>query len=217
MGKVIWSFSAKFFYFHIVLVLVYLWCFGKYWLISLAIGYTWENLFSCCFGEYLSNFIWYWFRWSASLQINEFVKLGGDQLVPYYADILGAILPCISDKEEKIRVVSWLVLSLSCISLSSFLLFIAFHQNLSSVQVSNPCKPHPLTQTKRVKREKYFGAVIVSQTLFWYFFLSASLINQVARETNEELRAIQADPAEGFDVGAILSIARRCYSCNLEK
>lgn len=39
------------------------------------------------------------------LQINEFVKLGGDQLIPYYADILGAILPCISDKEEKIRVV----------------------------------------------------------------------------------------------------------------
>lgn len=39
-------------------------------------------------------------------QINEFVKLGGDQLVPHYADILGAILPCISDKEEKIRVVS---------------------------------------------------------------------------------------------------------------
>ena len=25
--------------------------------------------------------------------------------MPYYADILGAILPCISDKEEKIRVV----------------------------------------------------------------------------------------------------------------
>lgn len=41
-------------------------------------------------------------------QINEFVKLGGDQLVLYYADILGAILPCISDKEEKIRVVSLL-------------------------------------------------------------------------------------------------------------
>lgn len=38
-------------------------------------------------------------------QIYEFVKLGGEQLVPYYADILGAILPCISDKEEKIRVV----------------------------------------------------------------------------------------------------------------
>ena len=40
------------------------------------------------------------------LQINEFVKLGGEQLVPYYADILGAILPCIADKEEKICVVS---------------------------------------------------------------------------------------------------------------
>lgn len=47
------------------------------------------------------------------VQINEFVKLGGDQLVPYYADILGAILPCISDKEEKIRVVSLCFLLLS--------------------------------------------------------------------------------------------------------
>ncbi|KAI3717491.1 hypothetical protein L1987_69138 [Smallanthus sonchifolius] len=75
-------------------------------------------------------------RWTAITWINEFVKLGGDQLVPYYSDILGAILPCIADKEEKIRV--------------------------------------------------------------------------VARETNDELREIQADPAEGFDVGAILSIARRC-------
>ncbi|CAK9140309.1 unnamed protein product [Ilex paraguariensis] len=74
-------------------------------------------------------------RLTAITWINEFVKLGGDQLVPYYADIFGAILPCISDKEEKIRV--------------------------------------------------------------------------VARETNEELRAIKADPAEGFDIGAILSIARR--------
>lgn len=46
------------------------------------------------------------------MQINEFVKLGGDQLVPYYADILGAILPCIADKEEKIRVVSQYALSL---------------------------------------------------------------------------------------------------------
>ncbi|KAL4569460.1 hypothetical protein LXL04_025098 [Taraxacum kok-saghyz] len=77
-------------------------------------------------------------RWTAITWINEFVKLGGDQLVPYYADILGAILPCIADKEEKIRV--------------------------------------------------------------------------VARETNEELRAIKADPAEGFDVGAILDIAKRQLS-----
>jgi len=66
--------------------------------------------------------------------MNEFVKLGGDQLVPYYADILGAILPCISDKEEKIRV--------------------------------------------------------------------------VACETNEELRAVRADPAEGFDIGAVVTIAK---------
>uniref|UniRef100_A0A6M2F421 Vacuolar protein 14 C-terminal Fig4-binding domain-containing protein n=1 Tax=Populus davidiana TaxID=266767 RepID=A0A6M2F421_9ROSI len=81
-------------------------------------------------------------RLTAITWINEFVKLGGEQLVPYYADILGAILPCISDKEEKIRV--------------------------------------------------------------------------VARETNEELRAIKADPAEGFDVAAILSIARRQLSSEWE-
>lgn len=39
-------------------------------------------------------------------QVHEFVKLGQDHLVPYYADILGALLPCIADKEEKIRAVS---------------------------------------------------------------------------------------------------------------
>ncbi|KAM7271617.1 hypothetical protein ACFE04_030831 [Oxalis oulophora] len=81
-------------------------------------------------------------RLTAMTWIHEFVKLGGDQLVPYYSDILGAILPCIADKEEKIRV--------------------------------------------------------------------------VARETNEELRAIKADPAEGFDVGAILAIARRQLSSEWE-
>nr|PNR49916.1 hypothetical protein PHYPA_011813 [Physcomitrium patens] len=66
--------------------------------------------------------------------VNEFVKLGGDQLVPYYAEILGVVLPAISDKEEKIRV--------------------------------------------------------------------------VARETNEELQLIKAEPSEGFDIGAVLVIAR---------
>ncbi|KAH6773917.1 ARM repeat superfamily protein [Perilla frutescens var. frutescens] len=81
-------------------------------------------------------------RLTAITWINEFVKLGGDQLVPHYADILGAILPCISDKEEKIRV--------------------------------------------------------------------------VARETNEELRGIQADPAEGFDVRSILAVARRHLSSEWE-
>ncbi|WJX48434.1 PtdIns(3,5)P(2) sythesis regulation factor [Trifolium repens] len=81
-------------------------------------------------------------RLTAITWINEFVKLGGDQLVPYYADILGAILPCISDKEEKIRV--------------------------------------------------------------------------VARETNEELRSIKADPSEAFKVEAILSIARRQLSSEWE-
>ncbi|KAK9748647.1 hypothetical protein RND81_02G071900 [Saponaria officinalis] len=81
-------------------------------------------------------------RQTAITWINEFVKLGGDQLVPYYADILGAILPCISDKEEKIRV--------------------------------------------------------------------------VARETNEELRSFKAVPGEGFDVGAILAVAKRHLSSELE-
>lgn len=81
-------------------------------------------------------------RQTAITWINEFVKLGGDQLVPYYADILGAILPCISDDEEKIRV--------------------------------------------------------------------------VARETNEELRSMKAGPGEGFDVEAILAVAKRHLSSEWE-
>ncbi|KAL2904599.1 Protein VAC14-like protein [Bienertia sinuspersici] len=81
-------------------------------------------------------------RQTAITWINEFVKLGGDQLVPYYADILGAILPCISDKEEKIRV--------------------------------------------------------------------------VARETNEELRSFKSASGEGFDVGAILAVAKSHLSSDLE-
>jgi hypothetical protein len=48
-----------------------------------------------------------------ALQLNEFVKLSGEQLVPYYADILGAILPAISDKEEKIRMVCFLQFTFS--------------------------------------------------------------------------------------------------------
>ncbi|CAH2045856.1 unnamed protein product [Thlaspi arvense] len=81
-------------------------------------------------------------RLTAITWINEFVKLWGDQLVRYYADILGAILPCISDKEEKIRV--------------------------------------------------------------------------VARETNELLRSIHVQPSDGFNVGAILSVARRQLSSDYE-
>ena len=113
------------------------------------------------------------------MQINEFVKLGGDQLVPYYADILGAILPCISDKEEKIRVVSWFF-SLLYLVWCAFLLFSLMLRSLFIDFI-------------------YFKKL--SNKI--YLFL------KVARETNEELRAIKADPAEGFDVGSILCIARR--------
>ncbi|KAL9673635.1 hypothetical protein QQ045_029896 [Rhodiola kirilowii] len=72
------------------------------------------------------------------LTMHELVKLRGEQLIRYYADILVAVLPCISDWEEKTRV--------------------------------------------------------------------------VASETNEELRGIKADTPEGFDVSAMLSIARRQLS-----
>lgn len=47
----------------------------------------------------------------------------------------------------------------------------------------------------------------LSVTLTFLFVCASSF--QVSRETNDELRAIEADPAEGFDVGAILSVARR--------
>ncbi|CAH8363508.1 unnamed protein product [Eruca vesicaria subsp. sativa] len=81
-------------------------------------------------------------RLTAITWMNEFVTLGGDQLVHYYADILGAILPCVSDNNEKIR--------------------------------------------------------------------------EVARETNEELRSIHVEPSDGFDVGAILSVAKRQLSSDHE-
>jgi vacuole morphology and inheritance protein 14 len=103
------------------------------------------------------------------VQINEFVKLGGEQLVPYYADILGAILPCISDEEEKIRVV---------------LLFVPLliHTALANAN---------------------------SVLIHFIYSVIDFCACKVARETNEELRAIRADPTEGFDIGAILSIAKR--------
>ncbi|KAK9115123.1 hypothetical protein Syun_021920 [Stephania yunnanensis] len=41
-----------------------------------------------------------------NLPMNELVKLGGHLVVPYYANILGVILPCISDKEQKIQAVA---------------------------------------------------------------------------------------------------------------
>ncbi|KAK9271914.1 hypothetical protein L1049_002280 [Liquidambar formosana] len=74
--------------------------------------------------------------------INKFVKVGGENLVPHYADILGVILPCISDKDERIR--------------------------------------------------------------------------KVAHQTNEELHAFRPSPAEGLDIGAILSVAKRQLSSERE-
>lgn len=110
------------------------------------------------------------------------MKLGGEQLVPYYADILGAILPCISDEEEKIRVV------LACVML-------LIHIITADVNcVSLWCVP-----------------VQVALLIFLINFF----ICKVARETNEELRAIKADPTEGFDIGAILSIAKRFLTLSL--
>eukprot|EP00245_Coleochaete_scutata_P015075 TRINITY_DN658_c0_g1_i1.p1 TRINITY_DN658_c0_g1~~TRINITY_DN658_c0_g1_i1.p1 ORF type:complete len:730 (+),score=139.98 TRINITY_DN658_c0_g1_i1:143-2332(+) len=40
---------------------------------------------------------------TAMTWIQEFVKLGGNQLTKYYADILGVVLPAMSDKTENIR------------------------------------------------------------------------------------------------------------------
>jgi vacuole morphology and inheritance protein 14 len=47
--------------------------------------------------------------------------------------------------------------------------------------------------------------------LFFDFYL-----HKVARETNEELRSIHVEPSDGFDVGAILSVARRQLSSEFE-
>lgn len=46
-------------------------------------------------------------------------------MVPYYADILGAILPCIADNEEKIRVVSLLLLLLFSSKSNRFIIIVS--------------------------------------------------------------------------------------------
>ncbi|KAK3242703.1 PtdIns(3,5)P(2) sythesis regulation factor, partial [Cymbomonas tetramitiformis] len=45
-------------------------------------------------------------RLTAITWLHEFVDLGTDKLLPYVADVLGAILPCISHPEDRIREVS---------------------------------------------------------------------------------------------------------------
>lgn len=42
-----------------------------------------------------------------------------------------------------------------------------------------------------------------------YLSRPCCMLFQVAKETNEELRSVKAEPAEGFDIGAVLVIARR--------
>lgn len=54
-----------------------------------------------------------------------------------------------------------------------------------------------------------FFIVLASLSVALTFLFTCACPFQVSRETNDELRAIEADPAEGFDVGAILSVARR--------
>lgn len=50
---------------------------------------------------------------------------------------------------------------------------------------------------------------------FWFHWGNMKAVTmwgfQVARETNDELRAIKAEPSEGFDIGAVLVIARRYF------
>ena len=103
-------------------------------------------------------------RLTALTWIHEFVKLGGAQLVPYYAAILGALLPCISDGEEKIRAVRLV------------------HPPFSSLPL---CSPR--------------------------LMLPSPVAVQVARETNEEqmARVGPNSAAEGFEIAAVLTIARR--------
>lgn len=78
--------------------------------------------------------------------------------------------------------------------------------------------------TRRRKSEWYFpsyafdphntisanvNCVVCASSGIAFTLVTDFFVCKVARETNEELRAIKADPAEGFDIGAILSIAKR--------
>lgn len=61
-------------------------------------------------------------------------------------------------------------------------------------------------------------SALCNNRVFMIISYSLFLFNpQVAHETNEELRAINADPDEGFDVGSILLIAKRYGVCHSDK
>ena len=45
-------------------------------------------------------------RLTAINWVQEFINLGGDRLLLFYSEILGAIMHCISDADQEIRVVS---------------------------------------------------------------------------------------------------------------
>jgi len=108
MGKQIHIFNLHGYICGRVYIQVYILTSVSYNFVSVTIYYL---VWPCSFWQIIASLELYNSFPALTVQINEFVKLGGDQLVPYYADILGAILPCISDKEEKIRVVSWFKLS----------------------------------------------------------------------------------------------------------
>ena len=51
-------------------------------------------------------------RLTAITWVQEFIQLGGDRLLFFYSDILGAIMHCISDSDSDIRTVSFVLLLL---------------------------------------------------------------------------------------------------------
>ncbi|CAI5499188.1 unnamed protein product, partial [Closterium sp. Naga37s-1] len=148
------------------------------------------------------------------MQINDFVKLGGAQMMPYYAAVVGAILPCIADREEKIAAVR-----LAAAVVGAILPCIADLEEKIAAIVRDTNEE----QFARVKEQSMADGVNIArdtneEQLARVREQSVADLKYMPRDTNEEqlARVREQSVADGFDVRAVVEIARRELSSSWE-
>nr|CAB3501539.1 unnamed protein product [Digitaria exilis] len=120
-------------------------------------------------------------------------------MLGFLPDFLDGLFNMLSDSSHEIRQQADAALSEFLQEIKNspvVLMFYAFHADYSTLNEKN-------VDYGRM------AEILVRRAGSTDEFTRLTSITWVARETNEELRAIKADPTEGFDIGAILSIAKR--------
>nr|CAB3496619.1 unnamed protein product [Digitaria exilis] len=120
-------------------------------------------------------------------------------MLGFLPDFLDGLFNMLSDSSREIRQQADAALSEFLQEIKNspvVLMFYAFHADYSTLNEKN-------VDYGRM------AEILVRRAGSTDEFTRLTSITWVARETNEELRAIKADPTEGFDIAAILSIAKR--------